>query len=109
MTELVVDMRENKLILLLKAIGVDFKTEMLDLGDIVFRTSDGNVLFIIERKTINDLKASICDGRLREQKARLMSNFDRSRIMYLIEGEIPNSIGVNAMGVVLRKTKFRHK
>ena len=87
MIELVVDNRERELINLLTTNKVVFQIETLDVGDIIFKHDD-KIIFVIERKTLNDLKASICDGRLREQKARLMSNFEKSRIMYLIEGRI---------------------
>jgi crossover junction endonuclease MUS81 len=87
MIELVVDNRERELIIFLTKNNVSFKVETLDLGDIIFK-KENEIVFVIERKTLNDLKASICDGRLREQKARLMSNFEKSRIMYLIEGRV---------------------
>jgi crossover junction endonuclease MUS81 len=87
MIEIVVDNRERELITLLTKNNVSLKVETLDLGDIIFK-SDDQIIFVIERKTLNDLKASICDGRFREQKARLMSNFEKSRIMYLIEGRV---------------------
>lgn len=87
MIEIVVDNRERELITLLTKNNVSLKVETLDLGDIIFKNDD-QIIFVIERKTLNDLKASICDGRFREQKARLMSNFEKSRIMYLIEGRV---------------------
>lgn len=90
MYELVVDHREHALIERLNARGVQFVTESLHLGDIAFRehTTYPEIL-VIERKTVDDLKASICDGRAREQKARLMnSGLDTQRIMYLIEGNM---------------------
>jgi len=65
--------------------------EALDIGDIVFTQDDKNIL-IIERKTVNDLSASIIDGRHKEQKARLLaSGIDKSRILYLVEGSILDS------------------
>jgi ERCC4-type nuclease len=60
----------------------------LDIGDICFKKGEETIL-IIERKTINDLSASIIDGRSREQKMRLLgSGISKERIMYLIEGDI---------------------
>ncbi|ANQ09727.1 Uncharacterized protein PCOAH_00046240 [Plasmodium coatneyi] len=41
--------------------------------------------WIIERKTLNDLSASIIDGRYDEQKYRLMRSKETSHIIYLIE------------------------
>jgi crossover junction endonuclease MUS81 len=88
--ELVIDTRENKIINLLQN-NINITIEQLDLGDIVFR-QDGKIVFIIERKTLADLKASICDGRSREQKMRLLgSEIPCNRILYLIEGNINSS------------------
>lgn len=56
--------------------------EQLELGDI--RIIYNNIDFIYERKTMNDLLSSIKDGRYKEQKNRLMSNF--TNINYIIEG-----------------------
>jgi ERCC4-type nuclease len=90
--ELIIDNREKYLIPELKKISnLDFLVEQLDLGDILFRRG-GETILIIERKTVDDLKASICDGRSREQKARLLgSGTPTNRIMYLIEGDMNRS------------------
>lgn len=87
---LVIDHREKKLIALMdKSV---FSTESLDIGDIQFR-KDGEILLVIERKTITDLASSICDGRSREQKARLLKcGIQRERVMYIIEGNIDRSL-----------------
>ena len=45
----------------------------------------GKLELIIERKTIYDLFSSIQDGRYKEQKYRLLKNYDKSQIVYLIE------------------------
>jgi ERCC4-type nuclease len=89
--ELVVDNREHHLI---NEIGDECKVtiETLDIGDVLFRDGD-DIILVIERKTVEDLRASICDGRAREQKARLLhSGIDVSRIMYLIEGNLDREI-----------------
>jgi ERCC4-type nuclease len=86
--ELIIDNRENHLIDALKKVTIDFRVSQLDIGDILFKKDDETIL-IIERKTVHDLKASICDGRNREQKARLLgSGIPNNRIMYLIEGDL---------------------
>lgn len=98
--KLVIDDREHGLRTLLREQSIEHDVEMLDLGDIVFRDDDGTIIFIIERKTVNDLKASICDGRHREQKARLMNcGIDKARIMYLIEGDISKGLNESISGV----------
>ena len=81
--DLVIDNREHKLIKELDE--YKHKVEQLELGDIIFREDSKDIL-IIERKTLTDLKASICDGRLKEQKARLQGS--NTNIMYLIEGDL---------------------
>lgn len=95
--ELIVDTREQELISKLSPI-VDIKVEQLEVGDIVFR-QDGEVLLVIERKTVNDLKASICDGRGREQKIRLLGTTPRHRIMYLIEGSLNKKLDDKISGL----------
>jgi crossover junction endonuclease MUS81 len=84
--KLVLDNRERELI---KRLDGKCTVETLDLGDIVYRDENNDIVLVIERKTLNDLKASITDGRSREQKARLLANVSRMRIMYLIEGNLP--------------------
>ena len=96
--ELVIDNRERHLI---EALGeCKMTVETLDIGDILFREGE-EVILIIERKTIADLKASICDGRAREQKARLLhsSGIHVSRIMYLIEGNLDKPLKSNCQGL----------
>jgi ERCC4-type nuclease len=97
-TELVIDQREREL----KEYFCDKATiETLDIGDILFRR-EKKIILIIERKSVDDLSASICDGRSREQRARLLgSGIDRNRIMYLIEGNILKKTRVNGGSVTL--------
>ena len=111
LVELIIDTREKYLIE--KLHNYAFKIEQLDIGDIIFKQNN-ETLFIIERKTINDLKASICDGRHREQKSRLISNLSPDRILYLIEGDLNLSLDhhINGMPVStlissLINTQFR--
>ena len=86
--ELVIDVREHHIIEKLDEEKIKFSQEQLAVGDIVFR-QDGEIMLIIERKTVIDLKASICDGRAREQKLRLMgSGIPIEKILYLIEGNL---------------------
>ena len=85
--KLVLDVRENELIKRFKLLKIDYITEQLDLGDIKVLLDD-EIVSIIERKTINDLSASIKDGRYKEQKLRLLNtDIDRTKIVYVIEGE----------------------
>ena len=101
MSKIYIDIRENKLkdyFLNNNDIKNDVIIKQLDLGDIIFvkeplinldnTFAPENIILIIERKTIDDLRASIKDGRHREQKSRLMSNYPLEKIYYLIEGNI---------------------
>ena len=84
--EIIVDNRENQLIKHLTESNLNFKTENLELGDIQYKHNE-KLIYIIERKTVNDLGASIKDGRYKEQKIRLLSN-NQNNIYYIIEGNI---------------------
>lgn len=92
-----VDVREKKLIPLLKALNNDYdynieiETQQLDLGDLIVCDDDNNELLIIERKTLADLASSIRDGRYSEQSYRLnKESLHNHNIVYLIEGKMEN-------------------
>ena len=81
--ELLIDSREK----ILKEYFHEEHFVNLDVGDIIIKKNE-QIVLVIERKTINDLKCSIVDGRWKEQKTRLLNNIPRERIIYLIEGNI---------------------
>jgi crossover junction endonuclease MUS81 len=86
MTKLIIDNRETKIKDILKPDeNIEYKN--LDTGDFVFKIKD-EIVLIIERKTVEDLASSITDGRYREQKSRLLANFPKNKIMYIIEGDL---------------------
>lgn len=72
------------------------KSERLPLGDIILHdpTGQGRDIVLFERKSLNDLAASIQDGRYKEQSFRLLqqscaaSGFHPHNIVYIIEGDI---------------------
>ena len=71
---------------------VTINVTTLNLGDYIFydEKNEKNIL-IIERKSLNDLEASIKDGRYNEQSFRLNeANIENHNIYYLIEGSIIN-------------------
>lgn len=71
-------------------------SENLLLGDV--HITYANITHIFERKTLQDLQASILDGRYKEQKARLLSTTPQKYITYIIEGDnilSPNSYSKN--------------
>ena len=62
---------------------IEIKTNNLLLGDIQIDK------LLIERKTINDLAASIVDGRYKEQSFRLLKALEEGyKVFYFIEGNM---------------------
>ena len=83
--KIIIDNRENDLI---NKLDIEFEKENLLIGDILYRNEEKEYI-IIERKSINDLLASIKDGRHREQKLRLVNKQKENvQIYYLYEGDI---------------------
>ena len=69
--------------------SLQVETAQLPLGDVIICEDDGCERLIVERKTLNDLAASIKDGRYEEQGYRLQQcELDNHRIFYLIEGRL---------------------
>ena len=68
--------------------SIQVTKEVLHIGDIIIRNNDNKDILIIERKTFNDLFASIKDGRYEEQSYRLLnsSGLLPHSIIYLLEG-----------------------
>ena len=71
------------------------KSERLPLGDIILHdpAGQGRDIVLFERKSLNDLAASIQDGRYKEQSFRLIENatatgFHTHNIVYIIEGDL---------------------
>ncbi len=88
---IVFDTRETKLLSCIHQPNDTFliKTENLDIGDIHLCQPDNTCIVIFERKSINDLAASIQDGRYKEQALRLSNyNIPNHHIIYIIEGDI---------------------
>ncbi len=94
-----VDIREKKLIPLLKALNSDYGynieiiVERLDLGDIIIYSNDTDGVvkehLIIERKSLSDLASSLRDGRYVEQSYRLdKESLHNHNVIYLIEGDL---------------------
>ena len=69
----------------------EIKSERLPLGDIIIHDpSQQKDIVLFERKSLNDLAASIQDGRYKEQSFRLTqsTDFHNHNIIYIIEGDI---------------------
>ena len=84
--EIIIDNREKDLITLFEKNDENCIKQNLDIGDIHFVVNN-EIIYIIERKTYQDLGASIKDGRYKEQKIRLLAN-NKNNIFYIIEGNI---------------------
>ncbi len=69
----------------LQSMNVPSERRRLDVGDITVTGADRT--FVLERKQWSDLAASICDGRFKEQKSRMLST-DNTLYMYVIEGTL---------------------
>ena len=70
-------------------VDVTLKSETLPIGDAIIIDDDGKERAIIERKTLNDLAASIRDGRYAEQSFRLNGCVvPNHNIYYLVEGTL---------------------
>lgn len=86
--KLVIDNRERALIGCFDA-SLPYTIQQLDVGDIQILDDADSVICVIERKTVEDLAASIKDGRYKEQKLRLLSMMHHTyqlRVIYIIEG-----------------------
>lgn len=64
---------------------VSMDVKPLTLGDWEVYYQD-QLLLVYERKTFNDLLASVKDGRYKEQCCRLLNHYSSRQIVYLIEG-----------------------
>jgi hypothetical protein len=66
----------------------EIEKRQLPLGDILLESDEGRPIWIVERKSLSDLLASIQDGRYVEQSYRLQNDADHSRhnVVYIIEG-----------------------
>jgi ERCC4-type nuclease len=71
-------------------------TSNLEHGDIQF-IYNNLILLVIERKSINDLLASVHDGRYKNQKKRLLESFETKQIYYIIEGFTTDKIAISCI------------
>ena len=100
-----IDSREADLIKIFEFLNHPINTSSLHLGDALIDN------IIIERKTLNDLAASIKDGRYKEQSFRLEKALEENyKVFYMIEGNldlytgcIPKETLVSAMYSLISK------
>ena len=84
--EIIFDNRERFLIDVFKNKfpSIAYSVEAINIGDIQFKLN-GNLCCLVERKTLDDLSASIMDHRLQEQKKRMLE-LQYCKKVYIIEG-----------------------
>lgn len=91
---MLLDIRERELRLRLPS----WPTKQLPVGDIWIGLSGEHIAVggvVAERKTADDLEASILDGRYREQRTRLLSYCSQQggRPLYIVEGDLDRLYG----------------
>jgi ERCC4-type nuclease len=79
-----VDARESRL---LELLGPRAQSAGLDVGDAHLSAGEGGPLWVFERKTLADFRASVVDGRWTEQHSRLLAaRRAGARVCYVVEG-----------------------
>lgn len=79
---------EDSLATMLQNLGLDVLRTRLDVGDVLVSSSDTKIY--VERKTWQDFRASIIDGRYADQKARMLTDgSEKELFVYVIEGAKP--------------------
>ena len=92
--KIVVDCREESLYKLIQkeleaTPNIICCREQLLLGDIIFKDDNDKEIILFERKSHNDLNASLKDGRYNEQSLRLNAgDMCNHRIVYLLEESV---------------------
>jgi len=82
-----IDFREKALIQLLQCLKPTVLS--LPVGDLTCSYENG-CAWVLERKSANDLAASIIDGRWTDQTSRMMTS-GYSRVFYLVEGDLSST------------------
>jgi len=75
--------------------GEWFSFEQLEHGDFQFWYQD-KLVYILERKTIADLQASIKDGRYKNQKASVLQLIRKEQFFYILEGSTKFAMNAKA-------------
>lgn len=92
MLECWVDSRETSLLEdLQKQQQIHVASKMLALGDIIIQKKEGEILMMIERKTVRDLIHSLKDGRYHDQRRRwleFMKDSPNSSVSVWVEGDL---------------------
>ena len=99
---LTIDDRERDVIALCPGATV----QRLTLADVLIHDAQGDVVLALERKTVADLEASVKDGRLQEQRARLIDTYGQ-RFAFVIEGVV--DWGDTRLAGVMTGLVLRHR
>lgn len=90
---------------------LNFTVCNLIIGDFIIKKND-SILFVIERKSVKDLCASIIDNRFQEQRSRLIESIkDPKKIIYIIEDKKESYQGIskNTINSAILNLIFKHK
>ena len=105
-----IDYREHRVIEIAQETRkVPFEVKALDIGDFILKR-DQDVLFVVERKTISDLSASITSGRFREQKKRLVESTggNQDKIVFVIEQTGKSTLPRKTIDSAIQNLIFKH-
>ncbi len=117
---MIIDSREILLSGYLASSDSDVAVEdrTLPIGDVLWVWKQDNGIeefvagWVVERKTISDLSASIKDGRFEEQRTRLLKAPGVERIIYIIEGSYEETFvsngGAGLLSFEAIRTAIRH-
>ena len=103
MARVVVDSNERGLIDLSRERAEGFEIKPLPVGDVLCEYPGGNGWVAERKKAPGDLSQSLCDGRWKDQLARLAQS--NRKVILIIEGELPapdNSMYKCCMGAWVR-------
>ena len=111
---LICDYREHSINKILDTRNIQYDVQNLTIGDFVIYSENKTQSIIVERKTLDDLSASITDNRYKEQSLRLQEiKSENVKIMYIIEGlskankkGVPYSTLLSAMQSMCIKHNF---
>mgnify|MGYP001191958992 CR=1 FL=1 len=109
--EVIIDYRELQIKKILNEDNITY--ENLQVGDIQIKKIHGENnkdILIVERKTFNDLKSSLTDGRFSEQKKRLLSTQFANKA-YIFEGDLSklDSHFRNILTQIVIRIQFKDK
>lgn len=111
MLECITDSREQDLFHdLQNQLTIPTRTQMLPLGDIIIQKDDGEILLMIERKSVRDLVQSLKDGRHHDQRRRwleFIENSPNSFVSLWVEGDLMTTMMDDTLKSSLLNSLFR--